>query len=165
MQNNAATVQLPRGAIVKALMVGFSTATLTITAYIAWLSWDAPTSNILNIGSFVVSSLTLVVLGWYALDTNTMARITKQRWAREGVLSALYDFDLIGQRGTSGKTLVRFHNRSDLLVRAKAKLQLSAVRRPDCDRRPLQRKEEMASLPATDESRMVRTGNASAAKG
>ncbi len=48
-----------------------------------------------------------------------MARITKLRWAREGVLSALYDFELIGQRGTSGKTLVRFHNRSDLLVRAK----------------------------------------------
>jgi hypothetical protein len=64
-------------------------------------------------------SLTLVVLVVYAYDTNSVARITRDRWAREGVLGATYNMPLTGERGDGRRTMFQIHNPSTLVIRAK----------------------------------------------
>jgi len=49
---------------------------------------------LLPIGTFVLSALTLMVLAWYTYDTSLMARITYERWLREGILSTTYSLDM-----------------------------------------------------------------------
>ena len=63
--------------------------------------------------------LTLIVLVWYAYDTNSIARVTRERWMREGVLGTTYSMELVGQKGEPGRTLFRIHNPSTLVVRAR----------------------------------------------
>jgi hypothetical protein len=59
------------------------------------------------------------VLVWYAYDTNVIARVTKERWMREGVLSTAYSLQLVGEKGSAGRTLVQLNNPSTLIIRAK----------------------------------------------
>ncbi|SRR6266496_585610 len=101
----------------KQVAVGFALFVIAIAAVVLWNEWCA--KNALALGNFAVLTLTVIVLVWYAYDTNSIARITRQRWMREGVLSATYSMDLIGDKGQAGRTLFRIHNPSWLVVRAK----------------------------------------------
>lgn len=93
-------------------------AILGVTAFISWRTICTENSTLLDIGSFIVLSLTLVVLIRYAYDTNSIARITREKWQREGVLNTTYSFQLIGTKGDAGRTQVQLHNPSTLVVRA-----------------------------------------------
>jgi hypothetical protein len=101
---------------VRALAIGFSSLVVLIAICIIWLKAGQPDADILSIGTFAVLSLTLVVLVWYAYDRYSIARFTRDRWRREGVLGTSYGFDLVGAKGTSGRTLVKLSNPSPLLV-------------------------------------------------
>lgn len=104
----------------KALPIAFSAIVVVVASIVSTKAWSvAPHPDYLAIGNFAVVSLTLIVLIWYAADTNTIARLTQERWNREGVLSATYGLQLVGHKGDVGRTLVVLNNPSSLLVRAR----------------------------------------------
>jgi hypothetical protein len=103
----------------KKLSIAFAVAIIVITTFFTWRTLCTEDSTLLGIGSFIVLSLTLIVLIWYAYDTNTIAKITQEKWLREGVLSTTYSFQLASNKGDAGRTLVQLHNPSTLIVRAK----------------------------------------------
>lgn len=101
----------------KRIPLGFTVAATGSAVFVIGYAW--PKTDLLAIGNFVVLTLSLIVLVWYAYDTNSIARVTVERWQREGVLSTTYEMQLIGERGTAGKTMFRLHNSSTLVVRAR----------------------------------------------
>ena len=101
------------------LAIGFAAVVLVVVTVVTWSAWRSPAANVLNIGNFVILALTLVVLVWYAYDTNSMARVTRERWMREGVLGTTYSMELVEKKGQPGRTLFRIHNPSTLVVRAR----------------------------------------------
>ena len=103
----------------KKLAIGFSIAVFLSAAIFVWLGFRQEKVDVVAIGNFVVLTLTLLVLVWYAYDTNSIARVTADRWTREGVLGAVYSLELVGSRGDVGRTMVRIHNPSTLVVRAR----------------------------------------------
>jgi hypothetical protein len=100
----------------KQVGIGFAVCVLVIAGVVTSIEW--PRRDALALGSFVISTLTLVVLVWYAYDTNSIARVTRERWMREGVLGTTYSMELVGEKGQAGRTLFRIHNPSTLIVRA-----------------------------------------------
>jgi|OpeIllAssembly_1097287.scaffolds.fasta_scaffold65462_1 hypothetical protein len=103
----------------KRIAVGFAISVVVLATVVTAGALRAPNTTALDLGSFLVLALTLVVLVWYAYDTNSIARVTRDRWIREGVLTTTYSMELIGKKGDVGRTLVRIHNPSTLVVRAK----------------------------------------------
>jgi hypothetical protein len=103
----------------KKLSITFAISVIVVTSLITWRTLCTNNSILLGIGSFIVLSLTLIVLIWYAYDTNSIAKVTHERWLRESVLSTTYSFQLVGKKGDAGRTLVQLHNPSTLVVRAK----------------------------------------------
>lgn len=103
----------------KKLAITFAVIVSLIAGFVAWQAWCSKDSNTLAIGNFLILTCTLIVLIWYAYDTNAIAKVTQQRWLREGVLSTTYSLQLVGARGQAGRTLVRLHNPSTLIVRAR----------------------------------------------
>jgi hypothetical protein len=103
----------------KKVAIGFAVLAFAVMAVVTYTTW--PPKDVSPLGNFVILTLTLIVLVWYAYDTNSIAKITQQRWMREGVLSAIYSMDLVGQKGDAGRRLFRIHNTSTLLVRATVK--------------------------------------------
>jgi len=103
----------------KKIAIAFAVIVLLIATFVTWKAWCSQDINILAIGNFIVLCLTLIVLVWYAYDTNAIARVTKERWMREGVLSTTYSLPLVGEKGQAGRTLVQLNNPSTLIVRAK----------------------------------------------
>lgn len=95
----------------------FGLFVVAVGILVVYSSW--PPKEPLALGTFIILTLTLIVLVWYAYDTNSMARVTRERWMRDGVLSTTYSMDLIGARGDAGRTLFRIHNPSTLIVRAR----------------------------------------------
>jgi len=93
----------------------------TCAAFVVYKSVSAPERNILDIGTFVVITLTLLALIVYAYDTHSMARIDREHWKRASVLNTTYTMEGIGDVGGQGRTLFRIHNPSTLLVRAKVR--------------------------------------------
>jgi hypothetical protein len=98
----------------------FAVSILVFAAYIACKAWHAPQRVLLQIGNFVVLTLTFIVLVWYAVDTNAIAKVTHERWMRDGVLSTTYGIQLLGEKGDVGRTLFQLLNPSRLLVHAKS---------------------------------------------
>lgn len=92
---------------------------LIIAAFVTWRAYCFNDSTILAIGTFLVLSLTLIVLIWYAYDTNSIAKVTRERWSREGVLSTTYSMELNSTKGDRGQTLFKMINPSTLVVHAK----------------------------------------------
>lgn len=103
----------------KRLSIVFAVTVIIVTTIVTWITLCTNNSLILGIGSFVVLSLTLIVLIWYAYDTNSIAKVTQERWLRDGVLSTTYSFQLVGTKGDAGRTLVQLHNPSTLVVRVR----------------------------------------------
>jgi len=100
----------------KAIAIIFAACIIAITALATWSEWSS--KDALTISNFVVLALTLIVLVFYAYDTNSIARVTRERWLRDGVLSTTYAMQLTGEKGQNGRTLFRLHNPSTLVVRA-----------------------------------------------
>jgi len=98
--------------------LAFVLVAIVIAALVIWEALNSTDSSLLAIGNFAVLTLTLIVLVWYAYDTNLIAQVTLERWQRDGVLSTTYSMELIGKRGDTGKTTFRLHNSSTLVVRA-----------------------------------------------
>jgi len=92
---------------VKTVAIGFAACTVVIAALVVWSARASKDATALTLGTFVILALTLIVLVWYAYDTNSIARVTRERWLREGVLSTTYGMQLIGEKGQAGRTLFR----------------------------------------------------------
>jgi uncharacterized protein with PQ loop repeat len=105
----------------KIIPVGFGISVFVIATVTALSAWSSKDANALSIGTFIILAFTLIVLVWYAYDTNSIARVTRERWIREGVLGTTYSMELIGDKGQPGRTLFRIHNPSTLIVRARVK--------------------------------------------
>ncbi|MEZ5417759.1 MAG: hypothetical protein R2708_10495 [Vicinamibacterales bacterium] len=114
----------------KALAIGFAILVAALVAGVTWRAWGAADTTALGLGNFMVLGLTLVVLVWYAYDTNSIARVTRDRWIREGVLTTAYSMELVGEKGQAGRTLVRIHNPSSLVVRARVNFNLCVYGQP-----------------------------------
>ncbi len=100
----------------KIITILFVASILLMMLTVTWFCWAS--EDFLTLGNFVVLSLTLIVLAWYAYDTNSIARITRERWLRDGVLRTTYEMQVIDQKGNNGHTIFRLHNPSTLVVRA-----------------------------------------------
>src|SRR5215813_11023232 len=72
----------------KQIAIGFAVLGVAICAVVAWHELASTQPRILELGQLLVVTLTLVVLVWYAYDTNSIARITQDRWIREHLKSA-----------------------------------------------------------------------------
>ncbi|MBW8039595.1 MAG: hypothetical protein FVQ85_06305 [Planctomycetes bacterium] len=83
------------------------------------LSCGETEKDILEIGTFVVLTLTLIALIFYAYYTNQLASIAQARWERENVLNATYEMAGTDDIGRAGRTLFRITNRSPFIIRAK----------------------------------------------
>lgn len=105
----------------KWVAVTFSVCVTLVIAYVLWISWPWTSNNHIGLATFVVTSLSLIVLTWYAYDNNSIARITQERWKREGLLGTSYSMELVGTKDKpgEGRTLFRLRNASPLVVRAK----------------------------------------------
>lgn len=104
----------------KAVAIGFAAVVVVFGTIVAWNIHSAPGRDLLDIGTFVILAFTLIALVVYAYDTNSIARVTRERWKREGVLATTYEMGIAGgSKGDPGRTLFRLHNPSKLMVRAK----------------------------------------------
>ena len=90
----------------KKVAIGFAICVLVIAVTVTWKAWPSKDANFLNIGNFIILAFTLIVLIWYAYDTNLIARVTRERWMRDGVLSTTYSMELIGEKGQPGRPSV-----------------------------------------------------------
>lgn len=66
----------------------------------------------------MVLTATLIVLVWYAYDTNRIAHVTAERWEREGILSTTYEMKATGTPTDIdiGATLMSLRNGSPLVM-------------------------------------------------
>lgn len=103
----------------KKIAIGFAILGTAICAFVAWRELASPTPRYVELGNILVLTLTLIVLVWYAYDTNAIARITRERWEREGVLATTYSIAMPGTSvGDNGHTVFQLKNGSPLVVRA-----------------------------------------------
>jgi hypothetical protein len=95
--------------------------------FVAWKAGLPTTAKEwVDLGTFVVLSLTLIAVIQYGYDTNQMTRITIERWQRDSVLATAYEMQLAqaSQKGDAGRTMFTLINHSTLVVRAKANMNL-----------------------------------------
>ncbi|MEW6614038.1 MAG: hypothetical protein AB1401_00985 [Thermodesulfobacteriota bacterium] len=89
-------------------------------AYVVYRTACTSNMDILDVGTFIVITLTLVALIIYANDTNLIASITRSRWERESILQAYYMMEVLTQdKSDKGRTMFRIGNPSSLILRAK----------------------------------------------
>jgi hypothetical protein len=103
----------------KIILWGIVILIILCTGYIVKLSLGQSNRDILGIGTFVVLSLTLIALIFYAYDTNLLASIGQSKWERESVLNATYEIVEVNDSGGAGRILFRITNPSTLIIRAK----------------------------------------------
>jgi hypothetical protein len=103
----------------KNIAIGFAVIVVAFSVYVVWNSFPSTKHDLLEIANFLILAFTLIVLVVYAYDTNSIARVTRDRWKREGVLTTTYEMLLTGNKGEPGRTLFRIHNPSTLLVKAR----------------------------------------------
>jgi hypothetical protein len=99
--------------------LGCDLVVLAIATLVTWRAWSSKEANALAIGNFLILAFTLMVLVWYAYDTNRIARLTRERWIREGVYRVSYVMEAVGEKGQAGRTLFKIANPSTLAVRAR----------------------------------------------
>jgi len=74
----------------------------------------------LSLGTFIVLTLTLVVLICYASSTHLVASITRLHWERENILQASYSMEILPQdQFPDGRTMFHIGNPSSLVLFAK----------------------------------------------
>jgi hypothetical protein len=105
---------------VRVIAITFAILASIVCAFVVWRELTTSDTDFLQLGSLVILTLTLIVLVWYAYDTNTIATVTRERWVREGVLATTYNMVLPGASvGDSGRTIFQLSNASPLIVRAR----------------------------------------------
>ena len=104
----------------RTIAITFAIFGAIICALVAWRELVSPQPRLIELGSLVVLTLSLIVLVLYAYDTNDIARITRDRWTREGILATAYGLAMPDASvGDAGRTTFQLHNGSPLVVRAK----------------------------------------------
>ncbi|MFC2088562.1 hypothetical protein ACFLSX_03095 [Calditrichota bacterium] len=98
----------------KIILWVFVSLIVICSGYIVNSSLNHPNINILERGTFIILSLTLITLIFYTYYTNVLATVSQYRWSRESVLNSTYEMDVRGNR-----TLFRMTNPSTLIIKAK----------------------------------------------
>src|SRR2546427_11839052 len=80
----------------RTIAIAFAILGAAICAFVAWRELASVQPRFIELGNLVVLTMTLVVLVWYAYDTNAIARVTRDRWAREGILGTTYNLTMPG---------------------------------------------------------------------
>lgn len=115
----------------KKVAIAFAVAGTLICAFVVWHELGKTEPRLLELGNLVVLTLTLIVLLWYAYDTNSIAHDTRDRWVKEGVLATTYELGLPGASvGDKGRTIFKLHNGSPLVVRAKVNFNFKVYGQP-----------------------------------
>jgi hypothetical protein len=115
----------------KGIAIAFGLIAAVICAFVTWRELSSALPRLLELGSLLVLAMTLVVLVVYAYDTNSIARITRDRWLREGILATTYNLDMRGSiAGDAGRTLVQLNNASPLVVRANVNFNFKVYGQP-----------------------------------
>lgn len=115
----------------KAVAIGFAILAGAVCAFVTWGELSTPDPDLVQLGSLIVLTLTLIVLVWYAYDTNTIAAVTRERWVREGILATTYNLALPGASvGDSGRTIFQLTNGSPLVVRARVNFNFKVYGQP-----------------------------------
>jgi hypothetical protein len=100
-------------------VIAFAIAVVLLTIWASYRELHSQSARPLELASFIVLALTLIVLVWYAYDTNTIARVTQHKWLNEGGVNVTYALQLDPQKGSAGRTAVQLYNLSTLIVRAR----------------------------------------------
>ncbi len=93
---------------------------IVVLAVVSW-ALSTPGTTPLEIGTFFVLSVTLIVLIFYTYSTHTLAAIERDRWRRESVLGTTYIMEMPDPKfdNSLGRTLFKISNPSTLVVYAK----------------------------------------------
>lgn len=83
----------------KKAAIAFAAAVAIVAILITGYAIACGSAEPVAIGQLWMLALTLIVLVWYAYDTNSIATVTRQRWLREAVLSTSYEVALIRKAG------------------------------------------------------------------
>ncbi len=109
----------------KLIAIVFAFSALAICIYVAIQELSSKSPNLTDLANLIVLTLTLVVLIWYAYDTNTIAKITLDKWIREGILGTTYEIKMPDASvGDSGLTFFSLTNSTTQLIRANVNLNL-----------------------------------------
>lgn len=94
---------------------------LGVMGAVVCATWPPTSSNAIELGSFLVLGLTLLALGVYAYDTNSIAHVTRETWRRQAILQAGYEMQVVGPpQVPTRRTLFRISNtNSPLVLRAR----------------------------------------------
>ena len=115
----------------KVIALAFAIVAAAICTFVGWRELSSVQPRLLELGSLLVLTMTLVVLVVYAYDTNSIAQVTRDRWTREGILATTYSLGLPGASvGDSGHTTFQLHNASPLVVRAKVNFNFKVYGNP-----------------------------------
>lgn len=115
----------------KQIAIVFALLGAAICGFVAWRELVSPAPRLIELASLVILTMTLIVLVWYAYDTNLISRITSERWTKEGILATTYSISLPGASvGDSGRTVFQLTNGSTLVVRANVRFNLKVYGQP-----------------------------------
>jgi uncharacterized membrane protein YeaQ/YmgE (transglycosylase-associated protein family) len=115
----------------KIISIAFAILGAAICAFVVRHELASTQPRLIELGNLLVLTMTLVVLVWYAYDTNSIARVTRDRWTREGILATTYSLGMLGASvGDSGHTTFQLHNGSPLVVRAKVNFNFKVYGHP-----------------------------------
>ncbi len=103
----------------KFILWGIVLLIILCSGYISKLAFEQPTKDIIKIGTFLVLSLTLIILIIYTYDTNRLASIGQLKWERENILNASFEMLGIEDKGKADRIIFRINNPSTLIIRAK----------------------------------------------
>ena len=95
---------------------------ILIAGVVLYWSFSNSQINIIEKGTFMVLTITLVALICYAYDTNRMTNIAQLKWEQENILKATYYMEGTNDKGGAGRILFGINNsQSTLMLRAKIK--------------------------------------------
>ena len=103
----------------KWVLVTIIVAIILCSGFFAIVSVRESDVKILEIGTFVILSITLIALVFYAFDTNRMASVAQSRLERESTLDATYAMLSANDPDNPSRILFRIHNPSTLIIKAK----------------------------------------------
>ncbi|HMM74864.1 MAG TPA: hypothetical protein PJ986_04080 [Gammaproteobacteria bacterium] len=108
-------------------LIGFAVIVfvlMIVTTVVAWSS-----DKYVDLASAWILAATLVVLLWYAFDTNRMANATSERQKREGLLPVSWSLRLISDH-PRGRTMVTMSNGTMQVVKARLNLNVKVAGQP-----------------------------------
>ena len=118
---------------------------IIIACCVVYLELQTENKKLIDIGTFVILTLTLIALIIYAYDTNLMASIANERWKRASILNTTYSMN----QSTSNKshTIFQIYNQSNLVVKAKVRCNFLVYGEPVTFNSAFEGKEVWCSLP------------------